>query len=1017
MNIPKLASDNHQFVIIIFLLLTFLGVNAFFTMPRTEDPPVTVPGASVVVVIPGASPADLEELVADPLEAALNELEDVETIESTIKEGVVSVSVEFVFKTDAEDKYGEVVQKVNAVRNALPEDIYSLNTYKWNTTDVNILQLAFVSDSVEYSILEDHAERLKKDIELIKGVKAVDIHGCPRQEVRVSLDVSKMSMMNISLDQVSNAIVSNNMNIPGGSIRTGYTSFTVKTSGFYESLDEIRNTVVGSYQGSIIMLRDIAGVNFDYEDESWITRYNGRRAIFLTVQQKEGINIFDISAAMNHAVAKASESSRDDGIELMTVFDQSIGVDHRIRGFLYNLLQGIFIVGIIIFISLGYRAALLVILAVPLSIVIGLGMVNMGGFGLQQITIAALVVALGMLVDNSIVITENMERFIRNGFTPREASIQATSQLFLAVVSATLTTQLAFIPIMMMPDETGAFIKSLPVTVILTLLASLLIALFLTPYLGGIFLKPAGKSSQEPPVKKLLYRIAEGPYSGLLSKSLEKPWKTIIIALLIFLSSLLLVKVIGVSFFPKAEKAQFMVQITVPEQSDIRYTDKAARTVEAIFDTIPLVKRYATNVGHGNPRIYYNLMSREMQKNFAEIFVELEYFNVKEFDELINNLRNTFSGLASARIEIKELEQGSPIEAPVVIEITGENNNRLAAIARQTEDELKKVPGVINIDNQVNRISTDLKIEINKNKAGMFGVPVSEIDRSIRTFMSGVAISEYHDQEGEEYNIVLRAEQGDSFTVEDLSRLYVRSMQGSFIPLSQLADITFEPSNGILMHHNLKRSATITADIQKGHYLDDVIGEITPWLEAYPWPDGYDYYFAGELESRQESFGGMFRALIIAALLIFALLVLQFRSLVQPLIIFSAVPLAITGAIAALFVTGNSFSFTAFIGAISLVGIVVNNSIILVDYTNQLIRGGSTVKEALLEAGKTRLTPIVLTAVTTIGGLLPLTVSGGTLWAPMGWTIIGGLLFSTVLTLIVVPVLYLLFHAKDRKKK
>lgn len=1014
MNIPKLASDNHQFVIIIFLLLTFLGVNAFFTMPRTEDPPVTVPGASVVVIIPGASPADLEELVADPLEEALNELEDVEAIESTIKEGVVSVGVEFIFKTDAEDKYGEVVQKVNAVRNALPEEIYSLNTYKWNTTDVNILQLAFVSDSVEYSILEDHAERLEKDIELIKGVKAVDIHGCPRQEVRVSLDVSKMSMMNISLDQVSNAIVSNNMNIPGGSIRTGYTSFTVKTSGFYESLDEIRNTVVGSYQGSIIKLRDIAGVDFDYEDESWITRFNGRRAIFLTVQQKEGVNIFDISAEMKQAVDKVSESARD-GIELVTVFDQSVSVDQRIRGFLFNLLQGIFIVGIIIFISLGYRAALLVILAVPLSIVIGLGMVNMGGFGLQQITIAALVVALGMLVDNSIVITENMERFIRNGFTPQEASIQAASQLFLAVVSATLTTQLAFIPIMMMPDETGEFIRSLPVTVILTLLASLLIALILTPYIGGIFLKPLGKSRQEPPVKKLLYRIAEGPYSGILLKSLEKPWKTIIIALLIFLSSLSLVTVIGVSFFPKAEKAQFMVQITVPEQSDIRYTDKAARTVEAVLDTIPLVKRYATNVGHGNPQIYYNLMSREMQKNFAEIYVELEHYNVKEFDELVHSLRNMFTGLTFARIEIKELEQGSPIEAPVVIEITGENNSRLSAIARQTEAELKKVPGVINIDNQVNRISTNLKIKINKNKAGMFGVPVSEIDRSIRTFMSGAAITEYHDQEGEEYNIVLRAEQGDSFTVEDLSRLYVQSLQGSFIPLSQLVDIIFEPSNGILMHHNLKRNATITADIQKGYYLNDVIGEITPWLEAYPWPDGYDYYFAGELESRQESFGGMFRALIIAALLIFALLVLQFRSVSQPLIIFSAVPLAITGAIVALFITGNSFSFTAFIGAISLVGIVVNNSIILVDYTNRLIRGGSTVEEALLESGKTRLTPIVLTAVTTIGGLLPLTVAGGTLWAPMGWTIIGGLLFSTVLTLIVVPVLYLLFHTKDRK--
>ncbi|MBN2480548.1 MAG: efflux RND transporter permease subunit, partial [Bacteroidales bacterium] len=926
MNLPKLASDNHQFVLIIFLLLTFMGIQAFFTMPRTEDPPLTLPGASVFVILPGASPEDLEELVVNPLEEAMNELEDIKRIETTIKDGIVSISVEFIFGTDAADKYSEVVQQVNAVRSSLPEEIYNITISKWSSSDVNILQLAFVSDSVEYSILEEYAKRLKKDIEQISGVKSVDIYGLPDQEIRVSLDFAKMSMMNISLDQVGNAIVSNNLNIPGGKIRSGDASFTVRTSGSYETPEEIRNTVVGSYEGRLIILGDVAGVDYDYKDETWITRFNGHRAIFLAVKQKEDVNIFDIADLIHQTVDTAGRNTGE-GVELMTVFDQSASVKERINGFLMNLMQGMIIVGILIFFSLGFRVSLLVILAVPLSIVIGLGLVDLAGFGLQQISIAALVITLGMLVDNSIVITENIERFIRQGIDPAKASMEATGQLFFAVLSATLTTQLAFLPIIMMPDRSGKFVQSLPVTVILTLFASLLIAVILTPYLAGIFLKPASGRADSLPIKRLLNAVIEGPYSRILRVALDKPWHTIFITFLTFCLSLGLIAVIGISFFPKAEKNQFLIRIAVPEQSDIHRTDAAARTVEQILDTIPLVKRYATNVGHGNPRIYYNIVPAQEQRNFAEIYVELEYFKVKEFDDLIARLRRKFSSFTFARVEIKELEQGSPIEAPVVVKITGENTGTLINIAGKVEEELRKVPGVINIDNQIKKISTDLKIVINKDKAGMLGVPVSDIDRTVRAYIAGLPVSEFHGSEGEEYDIVLRMQKGDSIAVEDLSNLYVKSLQNRFIPLTQLAEIIFEPSSGILMHYNLMRCATITADIQKGHFLDDVIGGIDPWLQAYPWPDGYEYFFAGELESRQESFGGMTRALIIAALLIFAVLVLQFRSVRQPLIIFSSVPLAITGAAVALFITGNSFSFTAFIGAISLIGIVVNNSI------------------------------------------------------------------------------------------
>jgi multidrug efflux pump subunit AcrB len=364
MNLPRLASDNHHFMLIIFLLLCVMGINAFFTMPRSEDPPLTLPGASIIIVYPGANPADLEELIVEPVEEAINELEDIKRIETTVKDGIVNTAVEFTFGTDAGDKFSEVVQQVNAIRNELPEDIYSLTINKWSSNDVTILQLAFVSDSAEYRLLEEKADRLKKEVERINGVRMVEIVGLPRQEIRVALNNTKMALMNISADQVAAAIQSNNLNIPGGSIRSGMISFTVKTSGSYKSLDEINNTVVGTWQGKMVFMRDVANVSFDYEDPSWIARFNGHRAVFLTVKQKENINIFSITENIQSIIEKAKQNTAD-GIRIFTVFDQSEGVNNRISIFLSSLLQGIILVGAIIFFSLGYRVALLVMLAVP----------------------------------------------------------------------------------------------------------------------------------------------------------------------------------------------------------------------------------------------------------------------------------------------------------------------------------------------------------------------------------------------------------------------------------------------------------------------------------------------------------------------------------------------------------------------------------------------------------------------------------------------------------------------------
>ena len=1015
MNLPKIAISNYQFTIIAFILITIAGLNSYLNMPRMENPEMDIPGASVVVIYPGTNPVDMEQLVVTPIEDALNELDDIKRIETDINNGLAVIHIEFYFGTDADKKFDDVVEKVNTVRNDLPGEIYDINIQQWSVSDVCMMQLALVSDSTEYRVLQKKAEKLEKELKKESGVKKVEIVAYPEQEVRISFDIEKMAQMNISLDHIINAIKSNNANIPGGSIKLDNKSFSIITSGSYNNLDEIRNTVVNSYQGRLIYLKNVATVNFAYEETRYLARLSGKRAIYITIKQKEGRNVFKTTEGVNAKIDKFRESL-DDDISLEYVYDQSEEVASKINNFQSNLIQGIILVGIIILLALSFKSALIVIIAIPLSIITGLAFVDWAGFGLEQMSIAGLVVALGLLVDNSIVMTENISRFISMGYKPKEAAIKGASEIGWPIVSATVTTLLAFVPIILIPEKVGQFMRSMPVTIIATLSVSLFIALTLTPLIASRIFKQKSQNNLIETKKKnnhrYLRRFIEGPYRIILSFSLSHKALILIGALVVLFGSLFMVKFIGFSLFPKAEKPQFMIKIDLPEGTNLDKTNSIVIDVESILDTIEDVKYYASNVGHGNPRIYYNAWPKNYLKNYGDIFVFLEEYDTEKFDNLISQLRNTFNNFPGAIINIKELEQGTPIAAPIMIYVEGENIDELRKIASDVEIFIENETGTINIDNESAKSRTDLFININKEKANLFGVPIHEIDKTIRAAITGMPISKFRNQNGEEFNIVMRMLFEDEIRMSDFEKIFVKSMSGKLIPLRQLASIEFKKAPSLITRYNLSRTALITADLEKGANLDEIMKPVIQKLNEYPFPNGYTYRIAGELESRDEAFGGMKIAMIIALISIFAVLVLQFKSFTQPLIIFTAIPLALIGSIWALFITGNSFSFAALIGLLSLIGIVINNSIILVDYTNRLRRDGKSIIEALKIAGEIRFTPIILTTLTTIGGLLPLTLRGGTMWAPMGWAIIGGLLVSTMLTLIIVPVLYNLFSGK-----
>lgn len=1004
MKLPQLAIKNYLFVLTTIALAVFLGIRSFNTMPRSEDPFLNLPNYTVVVVYPGASPEDMEELIVDPIEEVIGEIDDVTEIKTEIADGLAVIKVEVEFGVNYDDSYDDIVSEIDKIRPTLPDGIIQLDIDQFKPEDrVAVNQFALVSETVPYNILNDIAEDFEDELETIDDIKKVEIEANPEEEIRITLDFQKMSNLDINLGRVINTLQSNNLNIPGGNIKAGNIGFNIKTSGNYESLEEIRNTAIFSTENQIVYLRDIAEVNFDYEESRWIARHNGKKAIYINVTQKRGGNIIKLAEEINKTTT-AFKQNLPNTIALETAFEQAPAVALRINDFILNLVQGILLVGIIILIFLGWRSSLIIMVVIPLSILIALTVLDLSGYALQQISIAALVIALGLLVDNGIVVIENIVRFKREGFSLMEAAAKGTSEVGYAIISSTLTTILSFAPLALLESGPGEFLRTLPLTVIFVLLASLVLALTFTPIIASRLLKK-GKEKKTPLVTKKLNGFVEKHYSRLLNFALRKGTLVVLASFGFLIASAALFPSIGISFFPTADKPMLLIDVNHPYSSNIDHTDKTLRYIESVLDTTGYVKNYTVNAGHGNPQVYYNRIPEEYKTYHGEVLVNFEEWNPKKFYATLQSLRERFASYPDAQISFRELKNGAPFAAPIEILLIGEEIDTLKSIAYEVERILKQTEGVMDVDNPLSVAKTDISIEINRDKAALLNVPLITIDQTVRASLNGLTIDNLQIDK-DNYPLVIRMPFNEKQVLEDFDRIFVTSSTGATLPLKQVASLRFKQNYATLNHFNTNLNTAVTANVSDPDKTKDYMEAIIPKLDAYKWPKGYRYYLGGEYESQSESFGDLGLLLGIALILIFAVLVLQFRSVTQPLIIFSAIPLAFSGSFIALFLTGWSFSFFAFVGFISLQGIVVNNSIILVDYTNQLISEGMEKMEAIKLAAKTRFTPIVLTSLTTILGLMPLTFSGTTLWSPLGWTLIGGMISSTILTLLVVPILY-----------
>ncbi|MFT3927852.1 MAG: efflux RND transporter permease subunit [Myxococcales bacterium] len=1007
--LARFSVQRWQFTLVVFGALLALGVYALVSIPKAEDPTFPIPNFRVVAVLPGAQPQELERSVIDPIETKLSTLEDLKRIRSEARDGVAVIFAEFHPEIDSDRKHDEVQREVNALRGLLPAQLSRLDVTMYNAANVHVLELALTSDGAAYRALDSVARRLKRRLESVTGVGDVQISGLPKREVTVTLHAAHMVANHISPLEIYRAISEDSASVPAGSIEVGARRMNVVAGGEYESLDEIRSTVIRTVDGVPLTVGQVADVVLTDAEASHIARFDGQRAVLIAVAAREGQSVLQVMKAVDTELA-AFEPTLPSNVRLQRGFEQAVNVERRLGMFARDFLLAIVIV-LATLLPLGLRAATVVMVSIPLSLSIGVFLLKQCGFSVNQLSLVGFVLALGLLVDDSVVVVENITRHVREGRSPREAAVRATQEISASVLGCTATLILAFVPLLALPGASGQFIRSMPLALVLTVGASLLVSLTVVPFLASILIKPEAEHGNA--FFRGMIWLVEGAYRPILGRALAHPYLTLVATALLFAGSIALIPRVGFSLFPKAEIPQFLVKVEAGEGASLAETDRATRYVEAVLARHPEVSRVASTIGKGQPQIYYNVQPAAEKTNTAEVFAQADSKSPERRAKLFQALRQELATFAGARIELFEFENGPPVEAPIALRLISDDEAALRVAAGYVEKQLKETRGTRDVKNPMRARRTDLRIELDRERAGLVGVSLPAAEQMIRLAVGGVRAGSFRESGADEayaVRLTLPREQtptmgGARPGLEVLEALHVPNHKGDPVPLTQFSRDVFEPSATTIRHHNRERGTTVSAFVEPGfnvgHVTNDVLSRIAQRALA-----GVRLVPAGELETRNESFGGLGVALIVAAFGILGVLVLEFGNFKGTAIVASVIPLGVIGGVLALWFSGNALSFIATVGFIALMGIEVKNSILLVDFTNHLRAQGASIDDAIMRAGETRFVPVLLTTLTAIGGLIPLILSKSALYSPLAWVILGGLISSTILTRIVTPVLY-----------
>jgi len=1023
--IAKASVKRPVLTTVIFFIIVIIGAVSLQRLSIDFMPSVEYPTVTVSASYGNVGPQEIEELITRPLEESLAAVQGVEEISSTSSEGSSRVSVSFEWGTDLDVATNDVRERIDRVSRALPDDVDRPNIMKFDVNSMPILYLGVSSSMSILDLRELIEDQVQYRLERVNGVASTTIRGGLNREIHVNLKAAKLKALGLSPQAIITALNNENMNVPAGTFEKGNSDILIRTQGEFSTLNDIRETVVTIKDGTPIRVGDVADVEDSWEEITNISRINGEEGLNLMIYKQSGSNTVEVAEGVKAEIEQINLDLPQ--IKMFTIMDQSKYIEQSINDVGFSAILGGVLAILILFVMLrNISSTFIIATAIPISIIATFALLYFGDFTLNVITFGGLALGIGMLVDDSIVVLENIYRHRESGLNPIDSTITGTSEVVTAVIASTLTTMVVFIPVVFIQGMSGIIFKQMAAVVCFSLMCSLFVALSLVPMLASRFLHytPSEHYSGENLLHRFYsfsedkFKKLEEGYSSLLKWALGHRKTVIVLTLGLFLISLFLVRFIGVELMPTSDEGQVSVNLEMAVGTTLEPMDKITRQAEEIIRSqVPEMTSMLSNVGGGGWR------SSGGNTSSINIFLVPKDQRERSSEDVANALRRSLSSLPGVTVTARQstnfmLRMSYSSTDNISVEVRGYDLETAKELAIKVEELVKAVPGITDTNISRDEGSPEQILRIDRKKAADMGLTVSLIGRALETAVGGSTAS-YLRESGKEYRILVRLSEEDRTDLSDLLDLAVVNNQGNPVVLRNVIVSESQEGPTQIERKDQERVISIRANFT-GRDMGSVISDIRNNLRTLPIPKDFSIQFGADYEEQQESFRQLMIGCIMAIVLIYLVLAGQYESFKDPFIILFSIPMALIGVTAVMILFNTIFSMYAFIGAIIMAGIVVKNAILLVDYTNQLIHiHGVEFFEAIRLAGARRLRPIIMTTLTTTLGMLPLSLGwgeGGETQVPMARVVIGGLLSSTLITLVLIPVVYSLFNWKLKSK-
>lgn len=1024
MNLTGLALKYNRVTILSLLVIITLGLMEYGKLSRDSMPPFVVRAAQVITQFPGASPERVESLITDKIEKTLQEIPEVKTITSNSRTGVSVVTMtvhNYVPEAKLQSIWDLARRQLDDIKSDLPDGIAGPNVQDRDIGVVYGIIVGLESNGFEYSEVQEYAEELRDDIIAIRDASKVIIGGVVDERIYVEYNDARLSQAGLTSSQLQSIISSSNIIIPSGQVNLGEESIILEPSGNFESVEAIQNLVVPiGKQGETVRLGDITEVKRRYvSPKESIVKINGKKGLALYISLKEGANLIELGDQIDDLIKDYNSSKLPIGLEAKRIASQDAEVDKKLADFVGNLFQSILIVLLVILLILGWRAGVIIASLIPGTIILTFLFMGIFNVGLNQVTLASLIMALGLLVDNGIVMVESLLEKLKEGQSKFQAAVNSAKEFMTPLLISSLTTSAAFLSFYLADGAMGEMMGNIFMVITMALMSSWLFAFTIIPLFATSLLKV---QQSEGRIETVFDKIRD-QYNLFLDRALNKPIASIFTIFILFFVSILGFGYIPNIFMPPSDRNLVIVDLNFPLGTKIETTEAQVGLIEKyIQDSLKVDSNdeeglvdWTSFIGKGPEAYDLGYFAGEANSSYAHMLLNTTSDNVN--DLIINKLR-TFvdQNIHDGTIKINRLVGAGGAEAPVEIRISGSDPDELFSVAQGVRNKILQTEGLTNIVDSWGTRSKKLFVNIDENKLTRSGLTNQDVASSLLTSLNGYEVGEFR-AEASSIPIIMKKEGIDQLAYSDIQNLNVYSQsQGTSVPLSQVATIEVPWQYSNLLKRGLKLNFTIMADVKSGYLSSEIMDEyIYPMMkeESKNWKDGYTYEFGGDAEGSNDAMGAILLNLPLSFFIIILLLVVQFNSFRKASIILLTIPLAIVGVTGGLLFTDSFFSFTSFLGIISLAGIIINDAIVLVDKIGTELKSGNGLLESIKKSANDRFSPILLTTLTTSCGMIPLWTGGGALWSPMAITVIFGLLFATVILLIFVPVIFKLLYKKE----